>query len=327
MSEQTDDWQRFEISAADQGVRLDVFLSSKFSEHSRVQVRKAIDAQHALVDGKSVKASFRLSERQEVLFKPEFPRDDGPRAEAIPLEIIYEDEALAVINKPAGMVVHPAKGHWSGTLVAALKHHFDQLSQVGGEVRPGIVHRLDRDTTGLIVVARHDQAHLKLAKQFEARTVEKEYLAVVCPPPDRDRDWIEASIGPHSSQREKMAIRESHPASRSARTFYQVLNRWGRYGLVQAEPKTGRTHQIRVHLSHIGSPVVADRLYGHQGRLTIRDVYAKASEDRVVIDRQALHAHRIRFQHPTSGKTMEFEAPLAKDMQDVLDLLERGNAN
>jgi 23S rRNA pseudouridine1911/1915/1917 synthase len=244
----------------------------------------------------------------------------GSKAENIPLDILFEDEQLIAVNKPAGMVVHPAKGHWSGTLTAALSYHFENLSQVGGAERPGIVHRLDRDTTGVMLVAKTDQAHVKLNYQFEKRTVVKTYLAIVSPAPDRDRDWIRQPIGVHPYQREKMAIREGHPTSRAAETFFEVQERFTGFALVKAFPKTGRTHQIRLHLAHIGCPVLCDRLYSGRSKLETGKLDPNLP-NQILLTRQALHAESICFKHPVSGQRMSIEAPLPADVSTTLDFL------
>jgi 23S rRNA pseudouridine1911/1915/1917 synthase len=241
---------------------------------------------------------------------------------------------MIVVDKAAGMIVHPAKGHWDGTLASALVHHFGSLSARGGPTRPGIVHRLDRDTSGVIVVAKNDQAHDALAAQFKARTVEKEYLAIVVGEPRLDRDLIDAPIGEHPTHREKKAIRLKDPAARPAATFYEVVERFAGYALVRARPKTGRTHQIRLHLASISCPVLCDRLYGGRARLregeivpqpaTSREVRELASEnDALLLDRQALHAHRLSLTHPTTREPVTFAAPLPADIQAVLDALRR----
>lgn len=306
------------------GQRLDAYLAQLYPRFSRVQIRKAIDAQLVSVDHKRAKPSYKLNAQQVIQFESLDERPRGPQPEEIPLDILFEDDAVAVINKPSGMVVHPAKGHWSGTLTAALAHHFQELSGVGGDVRPGIVHRLDRDTTGAIIVAKTDPAHLALAQQFQDRTVEKEYVALVSPPPDRDQDWVDQPIGPHPYQREKMAIRAGHPQAREAQTFYRVEARWGRVGLVRAFPKTGRTHQIRVHLAHVGAPIIADRLYGGHKQFTMHDL-CRSSNDGLLIDRQALHAAVLRIAHPVSGEPMEFQADLPADMQRVIEAAKQLN--
>jgi 23S rRNA pseudouridine1911/1915/1917 synthase len=219
------------------------------------------------------------------------------------------------------MVVHPAKGHWSGTLTSALAFHFNSLSSVGGSARPGIVHRLDRDTSGIIVVAKNNVAHQKLALQFEQRTVEKEYWAIVLGIPDRDEDRCSAPIGPHPHQREKMAVRRDLPTAKEAVTFYKVAERFDRFSLVHAFPKTGRTHQIRIHLAQIGHPVLCDRLYGGRAQLLRGELTGYAEQKEIVLDRQALHARRIAFEHPMSGEPMALEAPLADDVSQTIELL------
>jgi 23S rRNA pseudouridine1911/1915/1917 synthase len=219
------------------------------------------------------------------------------------------------------MVVHPAKGHWTGTMVNALQFHFDRLSTVGGEERPGIVHRLDRDTSGLLIVARDDRAHKALAAQFEARTIKKEYLAIVSGVVGRDSDYVERPIGPHPTHRERMAIRLPEDGGRDAVTFYEVLERFPAHTLVRCHPHTGRTHQIRVHLTHIGHPIVADKLYAGRDRLTRADLNPGADPDAVLIDRQALHAHQLRLAHPTTAEPLHLTAPIPADFQRVLDAL------
>jgi 23S rRNA pseudouridine1911/1915/1917 synthase len=254
----------------------------------------------------------------------------GPHPENIPLDILYEDDAIIAVNKPPGMVVHPARGHWSGTLASALSFHFQELSRVGGETRPGIVHRLDRDTSGVIVVAKTDPMHFALAAQFENRTTEKEYFAITSGVPDRDRDLIDQPIGIHPHQREKMAIRAGHSTSREATTFYEVLERFAGFAAVRVLPKTGRTHQIRVHLAHIGCPVLCDKLYGGRSVITRDELWRWDSfpaEVRVILNRQALHAHRIKLAHPATGQPIEFTAPLPADLQGVLDELRQAKSN
>jgi 23S rRNA pseudouridine1911/1915/1917 synthase len=245
--------QRFSLAVEEShaGQRLDAFLAAALGGVSRSRIRRAIDNGLATVDGERQRASHRVStgERIEV----EIPQAvEGPQPEPIELDVLYEDDAIAVVNKPPGMVVHPAKGHWAGTLAAALVHRFNtHLSGVGGQVRPGIVHRLDRETSGVILVAKTDAAHKSLAEQFHERTVRKEYLAIVAGRPDRDADRVNEPIGPHPTHREKMALRTDHPDARPAETFFQVVERFPGFALMRAMPKTGRTHQIRLHLAHI----------------------------------------------------------------------------
>ena len=269
------------VPETDAGTRLDKFLAGWISDYSRVQLRRAISNGEVLVDGKTAKPSYRLIPEQKIECQLLAPAVELPTPENIPLDIIYEDEYLVAINKPSAMVVHPAKGHWKGTLVSALSHHFQSLSNVGGPQRPGIIHRLDRDTTGVIVIAKTDLAHKHIASQFEKRTTIKEYLCLTLGIPDRDRDNIDLPIGPHSYQRERMAVRRDHPKARNAQTFYEVQERFRHIALVKAAPKTGRTHQIRVHLTHLGYPILADKLYNEWFRESLL-IVASCAEDQLL---------------------------------------------
>ena len=313
--------QELVVGAEHEGARLDQFLAQQLPAYSRVHLRKVINAAGVMVNGQRTKASHRLHAGERVSLElPELARE-GPQPEDIPLELLYEDDEIAVVNKPPGMVVHPAKGHWSGTLAAALQFHFNQLSTAGGATRPGIVHRLDRDTSGVLVVAKTDRAHLALADQFEHRTVEKEYLAIVAGAPDRDRDVIDLPIGAHPYHREKMAIRRDSNTSRKAETFYEVVERFTGFALLKVLPKTGRTHQIRLHLASIDCPVLCDRLYGGRAQLTKADLTRSASDAEVLLSRQALHARRLKFSHPTSGAPLELTAPIPADLEHCLAAL------
>ena len=324
------------VDDAASGQRLDAYLAASIAGVSRARIRRAIDNGLATVNGAQQKAAHRLlaSDRVEVRVPPSV---DAPLPEPIPLDVLYEDEAIAVVNKPAGMVVHPAKGHWAGTLAAALVHRFDQqLSSVGGQVRPGIVHRLDRETSGVIVVAKNDAAHEALARQFHDRLVQKEYIAIASGRFDRDADRVNEPIGQHPTHREKMAVRPDHPDSRPAETFFEVLERFPGFALVRARPKTGRTHQIRVHLMHLRCPVLCDKQYGGRSRVTLGELRSitrqkrlggDASDDEVLMTRHALHAHRLSIAHPSSGKPLTFEAPLPADMAEVLKVLRSGGAS
>lgn len=310
-----------EVTPAGEQMRVDAYLALRFPEISRSRLQAAIRRQQVTIDGVIAKPSMRLTpgQRLEVIL-PE-PEPACSRPEDIPLDILYEDDWLVAINKPPGMVVHPAKGHWSGTLTAALVHHFSQLSQTGGANRPGIVHRLDRDTSGVILIAKHDQAHVKLTEQFEARTVKKKYLAIVTPAPDRDRDLIDKPIGVHPYQREKMAIREHHPTSKPAITHYEVSCRYRGLALVRAFPKTGRTHQIRLHLAHIGCPILADKLYGGRSRFLLGELTGNAADTTELLGRQALHAEQIEFAHPQSGEPLVIAAPIPPDLKLTIEML------
>jgi 23S rRNA pseudouridine1911/1915/1917 synthase len=310
----------YAVANEHEGLRLDAYLVAHVEGYSRTQLRNAISSGEVLVDGRTAKPAYRLKADQTVSVAIAFRAAEGPEPEDIPLTVLYEDDQMAVVNKPAGMVVHPAKGHWAGTLASALAFHFGRLSSVGGVSRPGIVHRLDRDTTGAILVAKTDAAHQMLAAQFEAREVEKEYHAIVRGVPNRDRDRIDQPLGVHPYQREKMAIRADHATTRAAVTEYEVAERFPGFALLRVFPKTGRTHQIRVHLTHAGYPILCDRLYA--GHALIRTGELQRTDDpTVLLDRQALHAARISFTHPVSGQRLEVSAPLATDMQRVLDVL------
>ncbi|HEV3165988.1 MAG TPA: RluA family pseudouridine synthase [Isosphaeraceae bacterium] len=313
----------FVVKARMVGKRIDAYLASRFPDYSRSVIQKVMAAAAVLVNGETVKASYKVRLDDHIrVWLPELA-DEIPTPEDIPLAIVFEDPAFVVVNKGAGMVTHPAKGHWSGTLVNALQFHFDSLSTIAGAHRPGIVHRLDRDTTGLLIVAKDDNAHRLLAQQFEQRSIRKEYLAVVSGVPERDSDYIERTIGFHPTNREKMAIRNPEDGGKEAVTFYEVLERFRGFALVRCKPETGRTHQLRVHLAHIGHPIVADKAYSGRDKLVLADLLGTeaADADRVLIDRQALHAHTLRLQHPLTGRELSFTAPLPDDMTRILDAL------
>jgi 23S rRNA pseudouridine1911/1915/1917 synthase len=317
------------VAEAESGWRLDLYLTSHFPQYSRMLVRRAIQSGCVTIDGRGGKPAYRLKPEQSVTFRlPEIPRE-APKPENIPLEILYEDPFLAVVNKPADMVVHPSRGHWSGTLVGALAYHFaGTLSTVRGPARPGIVHRLDRDTSGAILIAKDDVTHANLAAQFETRKIHKEYFALSQGSPALDRDWIDQPIGFHPKQREKMVISRNDPQAKPSQTFYETAERFRGFSAIRAYPQTGRTHQIRLHLAHIGCPVLCDRLYGHQAEISLRDIAgnhadANGTDSEILLGRQALHAHRLTFEHPESGKTLEVTAPIPADMAAVLNALRK----
>ena len=316
----------FTVDEAAEGQRLDVFLAKRLDEFSRTQLQAAISDGACLVDGSPSRPSTRLLPGQLIVLTPPAPHAEGPLPENIPLDVLYEDADIAVVNKPAGMVVHPARGHWSGTLASALAYRFDTLSTEAGAHRPGIVHRLDRDTTGVIVVARTDQAHRALSEQFASRSVKKTYVAITDGSPDRDRDLLDLPISKHRSRREKMEVALPPRSGRSAQTFFEVTKRFGRFCLLRLQPTTGRTHQLRVHLAHIRCPVVCDALYGSAGPITTNDLdrLADRPEPRLLLERQALHASAIEFRHPVQGETMTFQAELPADMGSFLSELSSG---
>lgn len=318
--------QEFEVKPRTDGRRIDAYLASRFTSHSRRVIQRAIETEAVLVNGRPVKASYRVRAGDVVSVRlPEIP-DLTPVPEDIPIEVVYEDETLTVVNKPPGIVTHPARGNWRGTLVNAIQFHYDTLSTLAGANRPGIVHRLDRDTTGLLVVLKDDEAHRKLALQFERRQVHKEYLALVHGVPQRDSDYIERPIGFHPTVREKMAIRAAEDGGKPAVTFYEVLEHFRDFALVRCKPQTGRTHQIRIHLTHIGHPILADKLYSGRDRITLADVVGSQQlrhlsteqGESVLIDRQALHAHRLRFRHPSTDREIDLTAPMPADMERTL---------
>jgi 23S rRNA pseudouridine1911/1915/1917 synthase len=321
--------QEFEVKCRSDGKRIDAYLAGRYADYSRRVIQKVIDADAVLVNGKTVKASYRVRTGDVVSIRlPELP-DTTPQPENISIEVIYEDDALTVVNKPAGMVTHPAKGNWRGTLVNALQFHFDTLSTLGGENRPGIVHRLDRDTTGLLVVVKNDVAHRKLALRFELREVYKEYLALVSGVPERHSDYVEKAIGFHPTCREKMAIRLPVDGGKPAVTFYEVAERFRGFALLRCQPQTGRTHQIRIHLAHIGHPILADKLYSGRDKIMLADLLGRerstlvqdAQPEVPLIARQALHAHRLKFDHPLTGRELYLTAPLPEDFRRTLETL------
>jgi 23S rRNA pseudouridine1911/1915/1917 synthase len=256
------------------------------------------------------------------------PAHEIPVPENIPIDILYQDEWLAVVNKPPDMVVHPAKGNWSGTLVNALQWHFrEQLSTENGQLRAGIVHRLDKDTSGVILVAKDDATHRDLAMQFETRKVFKEYVAIAAGELGRDSDYIEAALKMHPHDRLKVIV-SADPDAKHALSYYEVLERFRGFTLVKVQPRTGRTHQIRVHLLHVGAPVLADKIYGGRDHLKLSDLVPglPSEQDESLINRQALHAYRLRFRHPRTNQWIEAEAPLPPDMRRVLEALRKHRA-
>jgi len=310
--------ERYTVAADGEGVRLDVYLACRDAGLSRSQIRKAVEEGRVLVNGRQVKAGHRLREGEAVDLAIPEPAPLDVQPEAIPLSVLFEDAHLLVVDKPAGMVVHPAAGHSSGTLVHALLHHCRDLSGIGGVLRPGIVHRLDRDTSGLLLVAKTDGAHRGLTAQFRERSIDKTYLAVVLGAPPADAGEVLLPVGRHPSDRKKMSTRSSR--GREAVTRWRVRERFGAATLLEVGLLTGRTHQIRVHLASQGYPVVGDAVYGRSGLLkSVADM-----ETRSILrgmKRQALHAARIAFRHPLQGVSLSFESPLPADMAGLCEAL------
>ena len=308
------------VEARAHGWRVDHFLTRLHSNFSRSAFQRVIEDHGVLVNGLPVKISRRLRVNDCVEFRLPTTPDNTLPPEDIPLNVLYDDDSLIVINKPANMIVHPGRGHYLGTLAGALQFHFDKLSDVAGKHRAGIVHRLDRDTSGVLVVAKDNTVHAHLSSQFEARTVEKEYRAIAWGEVAFDRDFIETHVRVSNRNRERMMVCPEGGNSRSAATFYEVLERFRGFTFLRLCPQTGRTHQLRVHLHHLGHPVVADRLYEGRAALKLSDLVENLppEQDEVLIQRQALHALKLGFNHPVTGQRLEFEAPLPDDFQHAL---------
>lgn len=292
------------------GGRLDSLLASQASSLSRSRWQELIKDGLVLVDGDPVtKPAFGLSGGETI--EASIPAAEQSRLspEAIPLDILYEDENVLVVNKPAGMVVHPSPGHDRGTLVHAALAHAPDVAGVGGKIRPGVVHRLDKDTSGIIVLAKNDRAHHWLQRQFKEREVEKIYLALVDGRPPTPEGLIRAPVGRHKRRRKQMAVLPKGKG-RPAETTYRTLEQFPEHSLLEVEPRTGRTHQIRVHLAYLNCPVAGDTVYGQR-------------RPSLALERQFLHAHRLAFRMPGSKRKRAFEAPLASDLQSVLEDLRR----
>jgi 23S rRNA pseudouridine1911/1915/1917 synthase len=304
--------------------RLDIFLTHHIENATRSKVQQAIEQGIVTVNGKQIKPSYKISPSDVVHVTIPKPPPIDIIAENIPLDILYEDQTLIVVNKAAGMVTHPAYGNFTGTLVNALLHHCnDQLSTINDPTRPGIVHRLDKDTSGLMVVAKDDASHAFLAKQFSERTIEREYRAVIWGLFDKGKKkgTIDAALGRSKSDRKKITVTT---AGKHAVTEYEVIEEFGYLSLVRLHLKTGRTHQIRVHLHHIGHPVFGDPTYG--GRRIAWGGTEKKKKDEVqlflnVIQRQALHAKTLGFVHPATREFIKFDSEIPSDMQTLLTLL------
>jgi len=301
------------------GQRLDQFLRAELPEHSRAFLQKLIDEHLVLVNGKHVKSSYHVRPGDRISVEIPPPRPTEAQPEDIPLDVLYEDADLIVVNKPAGLVVHPAAGNYEHTLVNALLHHCrGKLAGIGGVERPGIVHRLDKGTSGCLVVAKTDFAHRALVGQFKSRSVKKIYRAICRGRFERPSGRIETIIGRSERDRKKMSSRAAR--GRPATTDYRVLKQNDDLALVEATLHTGRTHQIRVHMAHIGHPIVGDATYGHKSETQsrVRETCEANPKSKISVARPLLHAYKLGFTHPRSGKLLEFEAPIPDDMEQII---------
>lgn len=294
------------VNPEDHNQRVDILLANNIKEHSRSYLKKLINDEHVRVNNVPVKASYKVTEgdKIQVIIPPPVKVDIIP--ENIPIEIVYEDHDVIIINKAQGMVVHPAPGNYTGTLVNALLFHSQSLSGINGELRPGIVHRIDKDTSGLLMVAKNDLAHRELAEQLKEHTITRKYIALTEGVIKRDNGTINAPIGRHPVDRKKMAVVSQN--SKSAITHFQVLERFSKNTLIQAKLETGRTHQIRVHMDYIGHSLVGDPVYGYQ-------------KQKFNLQGQLLHAKLLGFIHPSKKTYMEFEAELPGHFNKVLNIL------
>jgi 23S rRNA pseudouridine1911/1915/1917 synthase len=310
---------RFEVSQENAGSRLDLFLSRMSLELSRNQVQRLIDNNCILVNEKPQKASYRLRSKDQVLVSvpPAPPSQLEP--EPLSLDVVFEDDHLIAINKPSGLVVHPATSHRTSTLVHGLLHHCDHLADLGGPLRPGIVHRLDKDTSGIIVVAKENSAYRHLSRQFKEKLVYKEYSALVYGHLRQSSGQFTDPIRRHPKNRKKMGI---IAGGREASTFWWLELLFGEVSLVKVVIKTGRTHQIRVHFAHARHPVVGDATYGGKKRVkSVQNPLMRARLSKV--KRQMLHARRLALEHPATGETLDLSAPLPEDMTDLLQFLRK----
>ena len=289
------------------GTRIDKFLADACPDLSRSFLQKLLKESSVTADGKAVKSSFKVNGGETIAFEVPKPQEAAIEAENIPLDILYEDSDIILVNKPKGMVVHPAAGHYTGTLVNALMYHCkDQLSGINGVMRPGIVHRIDMNTTGVLVVCKNDFAHNSLAEQLKVHSITRVYYAIVFGNLREDEGTVHAPIGRHPTDRKKMSIHSKQ--GRDAITHYRVLERFGAYTFIECRLETGRTHQIRIHMKHLGYPLIGDYLY---------------NPDMEHIRRQALHAGVLGFIHPRTGEYVEFSAPLPAYFEELLEKLRK----
>ena len=298
---------KYIVKNEDKGKRLDRYVTEQNAEITRTAVQRLIDEKNILVNGKEQKASYKVNENDVVEVEIPEPKKIEIKAENIPIEVIYEDSDIVVVNKPKGMVVHPGNGNLDGTLVNAIMAKCgDSLSGIGGEIRPGIVHRIDKDTSGLLIVAKNDKAHVNLSEQIKAHKVKKTYIALVRGVVRENEATIDMPIGRSKTDRKKMAVCKD---GKNAVTHIKVLKRWEHYTLLQVNIETGRTHQIRVHLSYIGYPIIGDYTYSN-------------GKNEFGVVGQCLHAQKLEFKHPITNKIVELEAPLPEYFQEIIQKLD-----
>ncbi len=319
---------RIEVDKGQSLIRIDKFLMDRISNTTRNKIQHAIEVESLKVNGKGVKPSYKVKPNDIIVVSlPHPPREDVVVPENIPLNIIYEDEELLIVNKRAGMVVHPAHGNWTGTLVNALSYHLNHLPiHKGGEIRPGLVHRIDKDTSGLLVIAKTEYAMTFLAKQFFDHSIERTYLALAWGIPTQEQGTVNAAIARSEKDRKIMAVYEDEEKAKRAITHYKVLKSLQYVSLLQCNLETGRTHQIRIHMKHIGHPLFNDATYGGDKILkgTVFSKYKQFVENCFeLLPRQALHAKSLGFIHPTTKKYMQFDSELPEDFQSALTKWER----
>ena len=300
---------RLEVSPEHAGIRIDKYLAESLPDISRSYLQKLFRDGEIKMNGKAVKASAKTLAGAEIVFAIPEPEEPEILPEDIPLDILYEDDDVILINKPKDMVVHPAAGHYTGTLVNGLMYHCREgLSGINGVLRPGIVHRIDKDTTGVLVVCKNDRAHNGLAEQLAEHSITRKYRAIVCGNLKEDEGTVDAPLGRHPQDRKKMAIVRS--GGKRAVTHYRVLERFGKYTYIECQLETGRTHQIRVHMASLGHPLLGDEVYG-RGKSPFK------------LEGQTLHAMVLGFIHPTTGEYMEFQAPLPEYFESLLEKLRK----
>ncbi len=302
--------EKYIITENEKGKRLDAYIATKNENITRTSAQRMIEEGNILVNGKKQKVAYKINIDDVVTVVPEEIKEISIEAEDIPIDVIYEDKDIIVVNKPKGMVVHPANGNYNGTLVNAIMGMCKEtLSGIGGELRPGIVHRLDKDTSGLLIIAKNDKAHVKMSDQIKNHEVKKTYIALVRGVIKENEATIDMPIGRSTSDRKKMAVNKE---GKNAITHIKVIKRYDKYTLLQVNIETGRTHQIRVHLSYIGYPIIGDTTYSN-------------GKNKFGVVGQCLHAKSLEFKHPITGKEMKLEAPLPEYFQDIINKLDNEN--